>query len=76
MSYLDKFKEFYEKSPGVVIGGGLGALLGLSFAVFGFWQTLVVLACVAVGLFVGLRVDGGDDVFSWPERIKAFFKRR
>lgn len=76
MSYLDWFKEFYKKYPGVVIGGGAGAALGLGFAAFGFWRTLVVLVCAGVGLFVGLRVDGGDDVFSWPDRIKAFFTRK
>lgn len=76
MSYLDWFKEFYAKHPGLVIGAGCGAALGLSFAAFGFWRTLVVLACVGVGLFVGLRVDGGDDVFSWPDRVKAFFARK
>lgn len=76
MSYLDWFREFYKQHPGLVIGAGGGAALGLSFAAFGFWRTLVVVACVAVGLFVGLRVDGGDDVFSWPDRIKAFLVRK
>lgn len=76
MSYLDWFKEFYAKHPAVVIGVGAGAALGLSFAAFGLWRTLVVMLCVGAGLFVGLRVDGGDDVFSWPERVKAFFKRK
>lgn len=76
MSYLDWFKEFCRKNPAVVIGGCAGGLLGLSFSAFGFWRTLVVLVCAAVGLYLGLRVDGGDDVFSWPDRIKAFFKRK
>lgn len=76
MNYLDWFKEFYAKHPGMVIGGVGGAALGFGFAVFGFWRTVIVVACVGLGLFLGLRVDGGDDVFSWPERVKAFFKRK
>lgn len=73
MNYLDWFKEFYAQHPGLVLGAAGGAALGLGFAVFGFWRTLVVLLCVGVGLFVGLRVDNGEDVLA---SVKAFFKRK
>ncbi len=75
MNYLDWCKDFYAKHPATSIGLAGGLVLGLSIAVFGFWRTLVVVACVAVGLFVGFRLDNGDDVYSWPERVKAWFRR-
>lgn len=73
MNYLDWFKEFYAQHPSVVLGVAGGAAVGLGFAAFGFWRTLVVLLCVGAGLFVGLRVDSGEDVL---EGIKAFFRRK
>lgn len=52
-----------------MIGVGAGICLGLSFAVFGFWKTLVVAVCVAVGLFLGLRLDDGADFSDLLEKL-------
>lgn len=75
MNYLDWCREFYAKHPATSWGLAAGLLLGLAFAAFGFWRTIVVVVCVGLGLFIGWRLDDGDDIYSWPERVKARFHR-
>ena len=69
MDYIEWFKGFFAEHPATVIGVGAGICLGLSFAVFGFWKTLVVAVCVAVGLFLGLRLDDGADFSDLLEKL-------
>ncbi|MDY6826647.1 MAG: DUF2273 domain-containing protein [Bacillota bacterium] len=44
----------------------LGALLGLIFALlvinYGFWISLFIFLCIAVGLLIGWRLDLTEDV--------------
>lgn len=75
MNYLDWCREFCAKHPATSLGLAAGLVLGLAFAFFGFWRTFVVAACVGLGLFIGWRLDDGDDIYSWPERVKARFKQ-
>ncbi len=61
MDYIEWFKGFFSEHPATVIGLCAGVGLGLSFAVFGFWKTLVVAVCVVIGLFFGVQLDNGED---------------
>lgn len=76
MNYLDWCREFYAKHPATSLGLAAGLVLGLAFVGFGFWRTVVVLVCVGLGLFIGSRIDEADDIYGWPERVKAWFQRR
>ncbi len=69
MDYIEWFKEFFAKHPATVIGVGAGIVLGLAFAVFGFWKTLIVAVCVGGGLLIGLQLDSGTDVSELLERL-------
>ncbi len=71
MNYIDWCKEFYAEHPAMSIGLLGGVACGLSIAVFGLCDTLVVAACVAVGVFIGWRMDSGDDVGAWPDKVKS-----
>ncbi|HIU10738.1 MAG TPA: DUF2273 domain-containing protein [Candidatus Avidehalobacter gallistercoris] len=76
MNYVDWCKQFYAAHPGVCLGVAGGLLLGLCFAVFGFWRTLVVAVCGAVGLFIGWRLDAGDSPDSWFDQLRQKFNRK
>lgn len=69
MDYIEWFKEFFAEHPATVIGVGAGIVLGLAFAAFGFWKTLIVAVCVGGGLLVGLQLDNGTDVSELLERL-------
>lgn len=77
MNYIDWCKEFFDRHPATSIGLGLGAVLGLSFAAFGFWRTFVVALCVAAGLFIGWRVDIGKgfDLSGLKERWQGMRRK-
>lgn len=60
MNFIDWCREFIYKQPATSLGLLLGVLLGLSFAAFGFWRTFVVGLCIAVGLYIGVKVDAGQ----------------
>lgn len=74
MNYIDWCKEFFDKHPATSLGLLLGIILGLGFAAFGFWRTLVVAICVAAGLFVGWRIDQGKELDF--DGLKNGFKER
>ena len=69
MDYIEWFKGYFAEHPATVIGVGAGIVLGLAFAVFGFWKTLVVALCVGVGLLIGLQLDNGNDFSDMLERL-------
>ncbi|HED24349.1 MAG TPA: DUF2273 domain-containing protein, partial [Firmicutes bacterium] len=51
----------------------LGALLGLIFALlvinYGFWISLFIFLCIAVGLLIGWRLDLKEDVGRFFRRL-------
>ncbi len=61
MNYIDWCKDFYHKHPATSIGVVAGVVLGVSFAAFGFWKTIIVAVCVGLGFFVGWRLDHESD---------------
>ena len=57
------FQEAWENHRGCVLGDILGALIAVSILLFGFWNMLFIGFCVVVGLWIGKRIDDGDDVW-------------
>ncbi|MBR4384810.1 MAG: DUF2273 domain-containing protein [Selenomonadaceae bacterium] len=44
------------------IGFILGMITGIAILIFGFFNTIFVVMCGLIGLFVGSRFDGKDDL--------------
>ena len=57
-AFAELFVEHRARKAGFVIG----LVLGIAILVFGVWKTLFVLCCGGVGLYIGTRLDRGDDV--------------
>ncbi|MBQ6476345.1 MAG: DUF2273 domain-containing protein [Clostridia bacterium] len=49
----DKFKNFYRGHKSGVWGACIGLTAGLLFVLIGFWKTIFLLLCVAVGFLIG-----------------------
>ena len=51
----------------------MGTILGLSFALvyihYGFLWTLFILLCSTAGYYIGLRLDGDEDLRALIERL-------
>lgn len=57
MNYKALLEKLWNESPGKLLGAVLGVILGIGIIVFGLFNTLFVMLCGLVGLFVGKRVD-------------------
>ncbi|MEW6447027.1 MAG: DUF2273 domain-containing protein [Bacillota bacterium] len=51
------YQELFERHRGKIVGVVLGLVFGWFAIVYGFWKALFVGVCVAIGYFVGKRVD-------------------
>lgn len=58
-----------EQHPGKLIGTLLGFLLGLLVVILGFWEALVLLLFVLIGLLLGKRHDDNKKIFDWLNRF-------
>ena len=54
MGFLSKMWENHRNAS---IGVIIGLCVGICFAAFGFWKTVVVLICILIGLLIGKIVD-------------------
>ncbi|MGI6082487.1 MAG: DUF2273 domain-containing protein [Limnochordia bacterium] len=59
--------ELLLRHRGKIIGAIVGVLLSWMVLVFGVWRTLFVVFCMAVGVYVGARIDG-DENEVWRRR--------
>ena len=73
--------DFFETYCSRKIGFILGAVTGVAILLFGFFNTLFVVLCGLIGLFVGSRFDSKDDLVDklinkldelLPERIQRW----
>lgn len=66
-------KELWHEHRGKIVGTLLGAFLGASVLLFGFWKTLFVVLCALVGLLIGIRVDRGDRITDFLSSLRDAF---
>ena len=63
---LDAVKKFFDacftRYRTRKIGFVLGIITGIAILIFGFFNTLFVVMCGLIGLFVGSHFDGKDDL--------------
>ena len=74
---MDKFKRLLAQifEPGtpasVIVYGLVGVLVAVLFLLIGFWRTLLICVCRAVGAFLG----GVKDKRAFVGRILDLFRR-
>ncbi len=49
--------QLWQNHRGKVIGVGAGLVFGILTTALGFWKTLFITLCIAVGYIIGKRVD-------------------
>lgn len=54
--------EFFETHRSRKLGFVVGLATGSAILTFGFFNTLFALGCGLIGLYVGAKIDGGDDL--------------
>ena len=52
----------WQDHRGQSLGASLGFILSVSMLLFGFWRIVFVVFCVLIGLWIGMKVDRGEDV--------------
>ena len=57
-------KEFFETQRNQKLGFCIGMGLGAAVMAFGFFNTMFSLGCGMLGLYVGSKIDNGDDFFN------------
>ncbi|MBC7325524.1 MAG: DUF2273 domain-containing protein [Moorella sp. (in: Bacteria)] len=70
---LDWLNYLWREHRGKLIGVCLGLLFGLLTAIWGFGKALFIGLCIALGYFVGHRLDQGR---GWQDFWKRIFGNR
>jgi len=65
----DKLMDFFITNQGKIIGALIGFLAGLLFLTLGLFKTLVLSICIAVGYYLGKKVDNKEDIIQLIERL-------
>ncbi|WP_339062478.1 DUF2273 domain-containing protein [Tepidibacillus marianensis] len=70
------FLKLWEEYPGKILGVLIGLLVGFIFLFVGFWKTLVFVGFVAIGLYIGHKLDSRENLHDVLEEIlpDKFFK--
>ncbi len=63
------FTEHRGKAIGVI----LGLVASILFITYGFWRTIFIIVCIALGYFIGKKLDDHTDIEAW---IKNLFKQK
>lgn len=67
------FAEHHARKMGMLVG----MLLAVAILVFGFWDILFVLLCGCIGLYIGARLDHGDDLVETTlEKLQKYLPER
>ena len=54
---INLFRQFLSENLGKVIGGLIALIIGLCILLIGFWESLMLFACVALGIYLGRMFD-------------------
>jgi len=65
-------RQFVAHHWGKIIGGLIGLKIGLAVILFGFWRTVFIMLCVALGIYIGRLFDRSEGLRSmlnrfWPD---------
>lgn len=62
--------SYLAAHQGRVIGTCVGFIVGILWAILGWWRAAIFLFCLALGYFIGYRLDRKD---SWREILERVF---
>ncbi|MDD2373148.1 MAG: DUF2273 domain-containing protein [Syntrophomonadaceae bacterium] len=65
------FRIIFEQHRGKAIGIVLGLLASILFISYGFWRTIFIIVCIALGFFIGKEIDEKKNFEQW---LKHMFK--
>ena len=67
------FRIIFEQHRGKAIGVLLGLLASILFISYGFWRTIFIIVCIALGFFIGKEIDENKNFDQW---LKQIFKEK
>ncbi|MGS0764038.1 DUF2273 domain-containing protein [Syntrophomonas curvata] len=59
----------FEQHRGKAIGIVLGLLASILFISYGFWRTIFIIICIALGFFIGKELDEKKNFEQWLKRM-------
>jgi len=59
----------FEQHRGKAIGILLGLLASILFISYGFWRTIFIIVCIALGFFIGKEIDENKNFDQWLKQI-------
>ncbi len=63
------FRIIFEQHRGKAIGIVLGLLASILFISYGFWRTIFIIVCIALGFFIGKEIDEKKNFDQWLKNI-------
>jgi len=63
------FRIIFEQHRGKAIGIVLGLLASILFISYGFWRTIFIIVCIALGFFIGKKIDENKNFDQWLKQI-------
>ncbi|MDD2620669.1 MAG: DUF2273 domain-containing protein [Syntrophomonadaceae bacterium] len=63
------FLIIIEEHRGKAIGIILGLLAGILVMTYGVWKTIFIILCIAMGYFIGKRLDENQSFDSWLKKV-------
>ncbi|MGI6098027.1 MAG: DUF2273 domain-containing protein [Dethiobacteria bacterium] len=69
----EEIAAFLEAHKGKLLGGLAGLIIAFLIIQFGFWRSLFILFCIAIGIYIGWRFEDGGSLTGladrfWPNR--------
>lgn len=58
-----------EQHRGKAIGIIMGLLASILFINYGFWRTIFIIICIALGFFIGKELDEKKNFDQWLKRM-------
>ena len=62
-------RMIFEQHRGKAIGIIMGLLASILFINYGFWRTIFIIICIAVGFFIGKELDEKKNFDEWLKRM-------
>lgn len=59
----------FSKNQGKIIGSAIGLILAVLILMIGFFRTLVIVAFVSAGYYIGKMIDNKEDLVELLDRI-------
>jgi len=64
-----ELKELLYANIGKVFGVIIGVIIGILYLLVGFFKTIIFVIVVAIGYFIGTRIDNNENIRDLIERF-------